>query len=172
VKLSGDALGPDGAPGLRGKRRQISSRWARILSRAATAAVTLGQAALSRGGTIVNVPGVVSPELQGLDRSAVARKEFVEVPAGATAFVLVTDLPKEATGVSPQPQQLAQPVADNGAGAPLGDEELANLLTGGSSEDIRAALPRMTPELRRIAESVLRESGKSDVTEGSIQRKR
>jgi hypothetical protein len=169
VKLSGDALGPDGAPGLRGKRRQISSRWARILSRAATAAVSLGQAALSRGGTIVNVPGVVSPELQGLDRSAVDRREFVEVPAGATAFVLVTDLPKETTGVSPQPPQLA---ADNGAGAPLGDEELANLLTGGSSEDIRAALPRMTPELRRIAESVLRESGKTDVTEGSSQRKR
>jgi hypothetical protein len=83
--------------------------------------------------------------------------------------VLVTDLPKETTGVSPQPPQLA---ADNGAGAPLGDEELANLLTGGSSEDIRAALPRMTPELRRIAESVLRESGKTDVTEGSSQRKR
>jgi hypothetical protein len=170
VKLSGDALGADGAPGLRGKRRRISSRWARILSRAATAAVTLGQAALSRGGTIVNVPGVVSPELQGLDRSAVDRGEFVEIPAGATAFVLVTDLPKEATGVSPQPPQQ---VVDNGVGTPLRDEELANLLIGGSSEDIRAALPRMTPELRRIAESVLRESGgKSDVTEGSIQRKR
>jgi hypothetical protein len=168
VKLSGDALGADGAPGLRGKRRQISSRWARILSRAATTAVSLGQAALSRGGTTVNVPGVVSPELQGLDRSGMNRGEFVEVPAGATAFVLVNDLPKEAPGVSPQPPRQ---VVDNG-GAALGDEELANLLTGGSSEEIRAALPRMTPELRRIAESVLRESGKSDVTEGSIQRKR
>jgi hypothetical protein len=166
VKLSGDALGADGAPGLRGKRRQISSRWARILSRAANVAVTLGQAALSRGGTIVNVQGSISPELQGLDQSAVNRREFVEVPAGAPAFVLVTDLPKEASGVSPQP------AVDNGGGSSLGDEELANLLTGGSPEEIRAALPRMTPELRRIAESVLRESGKSDVAEESSQRKR
>jgi hypothetical protein len=166
VRLSGDALGADGAPGLRGKRRQISSRWARILSRAVNIAVPLGQAALSRGGTIVNVQGSISPELQGLDQSAVNRREFVEVPAGAAAFVLVTDLPKEAAGVSPQP------TVDNGGGSSLGDEELANLLTGGSPEEIRAALPRMTPELRRIAESVLRDSGKSDVAEGSSQRKR
>jgi hypothetical protein len=166
VKLSGDALGADGAPGLRGKRRQISSRWARILSRAASAAVTLGQAALSRGGTIVNVQGSVSPDLLGLDQSAMNRREFVEVPAGAQAFVLVTDLPKEVSGVSPQP------AVGNGGGSSLGDDELANLLTGGSPEEIRAALPRMTPELRRIAESVLRESDNSNVAEGPSQRKR
>jgi hypothetical protein len=166
VRLSGDALGADGAPGLQGKRRQIGSRWARVLSRAATAAVTLGQAALSRGGTIVNVPGVVSPELQGLSPSAGDRREFVEVPAGATAFLLVTDLPKEIRGVDPQP------VPDNTEGSSLGDEELANLLTGGSSDQIRAALPRMSPELKQIAEAVLRESNSSDVAEGSRERKR
>src|SRR5262245_7070969 len=152
VKLAGDALGADGAPGLRGKRRRISSRWARVLSRGATAAVSLGQAALSRGGTIVNVQGSVSPELQGLTQSAMDRREFVEVPAGSTAFVLVTDLPKEARGSD------ARPVNENGGGQSLRDEELANLLTDGSPEQIRAALPRMTPELRRIAEAVLRES--------------
>ncbi|MGH9751774.1 MAG: hypothetical protein ACREA2_03240 [Blastocatellia bacterium] len=151
--LTGDALGADGAPGLRGKRRQISSRWARVLGRVTTAAVTLGQAALSRGGTVVNLPGAFSPELQGLSPSAINSREFVEVPAGAMAFVLVTDLPKEARGIA------SQPVNDNGAGSSLGDEELANLLTGGSPEEIKAALPRMTPELRRIAESVLRQSG-------------
>jgi hypothetical protein len=69
--------------------------------------------------------------------------------------VLVTDLPKEATGVSPQPPQSA-----DGNGASLADEELANLVAAGSPEEIRAALPRMTPKLRRIAESVLREPGK------------
>src|SRR5262245_3552071 len=152
VKLGGDALGPDGAPGLRGKRRRISSRWARVLSRGADAGIALGQAALSRGGTIVNVQGSVSPELQGLTQSAMDRREFVEVPAGSTAFVLVTDLPKEARGSD------ARPVNENGGGQSLRDEELANLLTDGSPEQIRAALPRMTPELRRIAEAVLRES--------------
>jgi hypothetical protein len=152
VKLGGDALGSDGAPGLQGKRRRISSRWARILSRAADAGLALGQAALSRGGTIVNVQGSVSPELQGLTQRSMDRREFVEVPAGATAFVLITDLPKEARGSD------AQPVNENGGGQSLRDEELANLLTDGSPEQIRAALPRMTPELRRIAEAVLRES--------------
>src|SRR5262249_57364617 len=31
VKATGEMLGADGAPGLQGKRRQISSRWARVL---------------------------------------------------------------------------------------------------------------------------------------------
>jgi hypothetical protein len=87
------------------------------------------------------------------------------VPAGAAAFVLITSLPKEIRGVDPQP-----PMADKG-GAPLGDDELANLLTGGSSDEIRAAIPRMTPELRHVAEAVLKESSNSDAAEGSSQRK-
>jgi hypothetical protein len=166
VKLAGDTLGADGAPGLRGKRRRLGSRWARVLSRTASAAVTLGQAALSRGGTIVNISGAVTPEVQGFSSNVVNAREFVEVPAGAAAFVLITSLPKEIRGVDPQP-----PMADKG-GAPLGDDELANLLTGGSSDEIRAAIPRMTPELRHVAEAVLKESSNSDAAEGSGQRKR
>src|SRR6266498_696962 len=165
VKLTGDALGADGAPGLRGKRKQLSSRWARILSRGASAAVTLGQAALSRGGgTVINLPGVVSPEIQGLSPNLVNNREFVEVSAGSPAFILVTDLPKDTRGVDPKP------TATDGGGSSLGDEELAKLLTRGSSDAIRAALPRMTPQLRRIAEAVLRESSTSDVVEGSKQK--
>lgn len=167
VKLSGDVLGADGAPGLKGKRRQISSRWARVLSRATSVAVSLGQAALSRGGgVVVNLPSAVSPELQGLSPGAIDRREFVEAPAGSTAFVLVTDLPTETRGVDPQP---ANEVA---GGSSIRDDELANLLTGGSPEEIREALPRMSSQLRQIAEAVLRESGNSDVAQGSSDRKR
>ena len=166
VKLSGDALGSDGAPGLRGKRRQVNSRWARVLSRAATAAVSLGQAALARGNsTTVVLPGAVAPELL-LSQGVTGRREFVEVPAGAPAFVLVTDLPKEIRGVDPQP------VANNGVDSSLSDDELVKLLTNGSPEQIRTALPRMTPELRQVAETVLKESSISDVTERSNERKR
>ncbi len=157
VKLAGDVLGADGAPGLRGKRRQINSRWGRVLARAATAAVSLGQAALTRGsGVNVYLPGAVSPEIQSFSPSAISRREFIEVSAGATAYVLVTDLPREALGVDPQP------IAENQiSGSPaLSDEELANLLSGGSPEQIRAAIPRMTPELRQIAEMVLKEPGR------------
>jgi len=155
VKLAGDVLGADGAPGLRGKRRQISSRWARVLGRAANAAVSLGQAALTRGGGVnVYLPNAVSPEIQSFSPSAISRREFVEVSAGAAAYALVTDLPKEAQGVDPQPAEENQA----GGSPALSEEELANLLSEGSPGRIRAALPRMTPDLRRIAETVLKES--------------
>src|SRR5262245_45102071 len=64
VKAQGEVLGVDGAPGLQGKRRQVSSRWARVLGRVATNAVSLGQVVLSRGNsTTVVLPGAIAPEL-------------------------------------------------------------------------------------------------------------
>jgi hypothetical protein len=151
VKAPGEVLGADGAPGLQGKRRQISSRWARVLGRAATSAVSLGQAALTRGNsTTVVLPGAVVPELTP---SVASSREFVEVAAGTPAFVMITDLPKEAQGVD------ADSLAE-GNGEALKDQELAELLSSDSPEKIRAAMPRMTPELRRIAEAVLKEQGK------------
>jgi hypothetical protein len=151
VKAPGDVLGADGAPGLQGKRRQVSSRWARVLGRVATSAVSLGQAALSRGNsTTVVLPGVIAPELTP---SVASRREFVEVPAGTPAFVMITDLPKEALAVD------ADPIAE-GSREALTDEELAELLSSDSPEKIRAAMSRMTPELRRIAEAVLKEQNR------------
>ena len=151
VKAPGEVLGADGAPGLQGKRRQVSGRWARVLGRVASSAVSLGQAALSRGNsTTVVLPGAVAPELTP---SVASRREFVEVPAGTPAFVMITDLPKEAQGVD------ADPLAE-GNGETLTDEELAELLSSDSPEKIRAAMPRMTPELRRIAEAVLKEQSR------------
>ena len=82
-----------------------------------------------------------------------SRREFVEVPAGTPAFVMITDLPKEAQGIDPDP------LAD-GSGERLTDEELAELLSSESTEKIRAAIPRMTPELKRIAEAVLKEQNR------------
>ena len=151
VKAPGEVLGADGAPGLQGKRRQVSGRWARVLGRVASSAVSLGQAALSRGNsTTVVLPGAVAPELTP---SVASRREFVEVPAGTPAFVMITDLPKEAQGID------ADPLAD-GNGERLTDEELAELLSSESPEKIRAAIPRMTPELKRIAEAVLKEQNR------------
>ena len=151
VKAPGEVLGADGAPGLQGKRRQVSSRWARVLGRVATSAVSLGQAALSRGNsTTVVLPGAVAPELTP---SVASRRAFVEVPAGTPAFVMITDLPKEAQAVD------ADPLAE-GIGETLTDEELPEILSSDSPEKIRAAMPRMTPELRRIAEAVLKEQNR------------
>jgi hypothetical protein len=155
VKLTGEVLGSDGAQGLKGKRRRISSRWASVLSRTIPVATALGQAALSRGNsTTIVLPGAVAPELTS-NFAAINRREFIEVPAGTPGFLLITNLPKEVKGID------AETVAENvnGSGA-LTDEELAALLESGSPEQIRAAMPRMSPELRQIAEMVLKEPGK------------
>jgi hypothetical protein len=85
--------------------------------------------------------------------NTINRREFVEIPAGAFGYVMVTDLPQETRGID------ADPLA-GGDGETLADEELAELLSSGSPEKIRAAMPRMTPELRRIAEAVLKEQNR------------
>jgi hypothetical protein len=149
VKIGGDVLGSDGAPGLRGKRREVNSRWTRVLGRAAQSAVSLGQAALSRGGTTVILPGAISPELSP-GFNTINRREFVEIPAGAFGYVMITDLPQETRGVD------ADPLA-GGDRETLADEELAEILSSGSPEKIRAALPRMSPEMKRLALAVLQE---------------
>jgi len=153
VKITGEVLGADGAPGLQGKRRQISGRWARALGRVGASAVSLGQAALSRGNsTTVVLPGSVAPELAP-SFNVVSRREFVEAPAGTPAFVMITDLPKEAQRID------ADPLAE-GKRETITDEELAELLSSGSPEKIRAAMPRMSSELRRIAEAALKEQNR------------
>ena len=96
---------------------------------------------------LVVLPGAIAPELTP---SVASSREFVEVSAGTPAFVMIASLPKEAQGVD------ADSLA-NGNGEALKDEELAELLSSDSPEKIRAAMPRMTPELRRIAEAVLKE---------------
>jgi hypothetical protein len=151
VKVPGEVLGADGAPGLQGKRRQISSRWGRVLGRVATGAVSLGQAALSRGNsTTVVLPGAVATELTP---NVASRREFVEVTAGTPAFLMITELPKEGQGIDADP-------FTEGGGETLTDEELAEVLSSESPEKIRAAMPRMTPGLRRIAEAVLKEQSR------------
>jgi hypothetical protein len=149
VKIGGDVLGSDGAPGLRGKRREVNSRWTRVLGRAAQSAVSLGQAALSRGGTTVILPGAISPELSP-GFNTINRREFVEIPAGAFGYVMISDLPQETRGVDADPLAKAD-------GETLADEELAELLSSGSPEKIRAALPRMSPDMKRLALMALQE---------------
>ncbi|MDQ3651565.1 MAG: hypothetical protein M3458_15085, partial [Acidobacteriota bacterium] len=165
VKVGGDVLGSDGGDGLRGKRRRLSSRWTRVVGEGLRSAVQMTQSALSGrgGGMTIIMPGVQSsmqPELTALSGRGNSR-EFVEVAAGAPAYVMITDLPEESTGVDAitelEPNELAQALDRDGrsTGTGLTDAELATLLSEGSPEQIREALPRMTPPMRRVAEAVL-----------------
>jgi hypothetical protein len=151
VKVTGETLGDDGSPGLKGKRRQISNRWSRAFNRILNIAPGIAQAALARnGGTTVIVPaGGATSDLIGTGGFNFDRREFVEVTAGATGYVMVTDLPDTKRGVDANPTE--QPETT------LSDSELAELLSSGDLAKIKAAMPRMTPEMRQVAELVVKE---------------
>jgi hypothetical protein len=153
TKLEGEVLGNDGGAGLRGKRRRISPTWVRVLDRTADAGVQIATGVLNRRSSSV----IVAADPYGTYRSASGtdslrsdqNRAFVEVPAGTSGFVMVTSLPG-ATSDS----QLAKAEASEES---LTDEELAELMAEADPTRIRAALPKMSPELQRIALMVLKE---------------
>lgn len=176
VKFTGDVLGGDGGAGLRGRRRSLSSAWSRALSRIGGSAVNVAGLMLSglgRSSVVVSdaygyrVVNPVTSELSGLisERTNQQQRGFVEVPAGSQGYVMVTDLPQEIRGVDALAELGAKDLAQSSdatgvrASTGLSERELADLLSSGSVEQIRAALPRMTPEMRRVAEAVIVQSG-------------
>ena len=176
VKFTGDVLGGDGGAGMRGRRRSLTSAWSRAFNRVGTSAVNVAGLMLSglgRSSVVVSdaygyrVVNPVTSELSGLvsERTNQQQRGFVEVPAGTQGYVMVTDLPQEIRGVDALGELSAKDLAErsdvNGVRASTGlsERELADLLSSGSVEQIRAALPRMTPEMRRIAEAVIAQSG-------------
>ncbi|HKP11873.1 MAG TPA: hypothetical protein VJZ91_07165 [Blastocatellia bacterium] len=176
VKLTGDVLGGDGGSGLRGRWRSLTSAWSRAFSRIGTSAVNV--AGLMLGGLGNNSVVVsdaygyravnpISSELSGLisERTNQQQRGFVEVAAGTQGYVMVIDLPQEIRGIDALSELSAKDLAErsdaNGVRASTGlsERELADLLSSGSPEQIRAAMPRMTPQMRRVAEAVIAESG-------------
>jgi hypothetical protein len=174
VKLGGDLLGGDGATGLKGKRKQLDGGWAKALSGFVNSALDITGALLSGSGrdTVVISDGLrtrtinpVTDEISGVLGAEFDRRQgrsFVEVVAGTSGYVLVTDLPTVIDGTEATPEvnndRLAS-LTDVDATRPstgLSERELAELLANGSPEQIRAAIPRMSPEMRKIAAAVLR----------------
>ena len=153
TKLEGEALGNDGGAGLRGKQRQMSPVWVKVLDRAAQAGLQIGTSILNRRSSAV----IVATDPYGTYRSTTGangqsdqNRNFVEVAAGTVGFVLVTTLP-ESEGSSPH---LAETGVKEGN---LTDDELVELMTEADPARIRAALPRMSPEMQQVAQAVLNE---------------
>jgi hypothetical protein len=173
VKLGGDILGGDGVAGLKGKSRQLDSRWTRIFSQLGNAALSVMTAALGgrSNGTVIisdaarsSVINPVSEELNGVfggpsDRNR--RAGFVEVVAGTPGYVMVTDLPTAIKGTEAGAELDVQSLAalsDVDAVRPatgISERVFAELIANGSSDEIRAKLHRMSPEMRKIALAVL-----------------
>ncbi len=167
VKFTGETMGADGASGVVGRRRKVKNVWARALNGLReTGALALNTINSRRsGGTVVisdtasQASGALSGELSGLMRNDSQAKEFVEILAGTNAYVLVTDLPNQNSGNRASGQTAAPFDRDSTGRAVsatgLSEDELADLFSDGSPDKLRAALPRMTPEFRRLAEQVM-----------------
>ncbi len=185
VRVSGNLLGGDGTDGVRGRKHRLNSRWSQVLRTASAGALeafgTLAAALGRRPILISDVYGTanqrtVSPLLQELNRSAAGKGSagFVEVPAGTPGYVLVLTRPRTVQGVDaraavPDAINLEDLSGDDLARlAPspeavstnaLSDAELSELLTVGTPQQIRTAMPRMSPAMRRICERVLAQDG-------------
>ncbi|MGH9765700.1 MAG: hypothetical protein ACREAC_33095, partial [Blastocatellia bacterium] len=104
----------------------------------------------------------VSPFSSELDSSLQQSRGFVELPAGTSAFVMVTTLPSDEKGADRQPDPPGRTqdtvLANSDQSGAITDDELAALLTSGDPKSIREALPRMSPDVRRVAETLLTET--------------
>lgn len=153
TRVEGEVLGNDGGAGLRGKRRRISPIWFSVLDRTAQAGVQIATGVLNRRNSSV----IIAADPYGTYRSTSGadgarsdqNRSFVEIPAGTSGFVMVTTLPRETPD-----SHLAHAEAREER---LTDDELVKLMTEADPARIRAALPKMSPELQQMARQVLKE---------------
>ena len=108
VKFGGELMGTDGASGIKGNRKRITGKWARFFrGLKETAGAILGSVGSFRsGGTIV----LSEPLRRGSERLSEDTSEslfgteredtFLEVLAGTSGYVLVTQLPEPATSMT------------------------------------------------------------------------
>jgi hypothetical protein len=171
VKLGGEVRGGDGGEGLKGKRRQLESAWARALAGISNAGVAITTALLSgRADTVIVSDGLrsravnpIADEVTGVFGEVNRRQErgFVEVLAGTPGYVMVTDLPAMLRGTEANPEldekrlALLTDVDATRSSTGLSERELAELLASGSPDEIRAAMPKMTSDMRKIAAALL-----------------
>lgn len=168
VKISGDLLGSDGGAGIRGKRRKMTSGWSRVLSKvgeaslnvAATLAGSIGRRPIvindAFGGYASRVSNEFDGVLTGRDRDS-----FIEVAAGTSGYMMITELPESIQGVDALAKLTGRDVEDrSNVNEPrkttgISERELAELIQSGDPGRIKEAFPRMSPEMRRVAEAVI-----------------
>ena len=159
VKMTGEALGADGATGIPGKRIGVDrNRLKQTLRKVASSGVqiagTMAGALTGRGTVVIDSAGdrLMNP-ISSDARAAIGGNEqrsFVKVMAGQSAYVMVADLPKSVQTVdAPGDDEILQ------AAGSLSDREVMELILFGSPDEVRAALPLMTDEQKRLASKTL-----------------
>ena len=175
VRLQGNLLGGDGADGVRGIKHKLDSGWSRAFKLAGAGVVdALSNIAAGIGRRPVYVgdiygsgaPRAMSPiaqEISGISQGSGRRAGgFVEVPAGTSCYLLVMTSPREIQGVdadanlpaASELERLSDPSQPRAQGQ-MSEQKLAELMTNGSPDDIRNALPYLSPQMRRVAVAFL-----------------
>ncbi|HEV7842055.1 MAG TPA: hypothetical protein VGO69_00085, partial [Pyrinomonadaceae bacterium] len=134
-----------------------------VVEALSTVASTIGSRPVYVGDVYgYSAPRMTSPLMREINGQAYrqGRAGFVEVPANTAGYVFVMTSPREIQGVDAGDVNTddLRRMSDTGqsrAGGELSEAELVDLMTNGNADDIRRALPRMTPEMRRVAEAVL-----------------
>jgi hypothetical protein len=154
VAMAGEARGIDGAAGIIGQRKRLNAGWAKAVSKivrqAGNAGVGITTSLLlgRNGGTtsIFNPPQDPFGANSGQAKEGV---EFVYVPANKFGYIIVDDRPPTVQGAAPSlPGQ--QPQGE------MTDEEFIQLLTTGTPDDVRRAMPRMAAPQRAAIEEALK----------------
>lgn len=170
VKVGGELLGSDGGAGIRGERRKMSSSWSNVFGKLGEAGLRMAE---GFAGSFGRRPIVISDafgsygrsvtnELDGaLLRSDRDRNSFVEVAAGSQGYMMITELPGAIQGVDALSKLSGADLKERSdVNVPrevtgISEHELAELIQSGDVDRIKAALPRMSAEMRRLAEAVI-----------------
>lgn len=99
-KFTGDLLGIDGASGIAGRKRNLTGKWTQFFRGLKdTASSVIGSVGSIRGGGTVILSdqirrgaGEFSDDISGSVLKSGNQTTFVEVPAGATGYILITEL--------------------------------------------------------------------------------
>ncbi len=156
VTMTGDVLGSDGANGIPGKRMSVDrSSFKQTLGKVAAGglqvASSMAGALTGRGSVVIDGAGYrlmdpVNAQARRLINGS-DKNSFVKVEAGQQAYVMVVDLPGRVEGTdAPGTEQLPR-----FAETSLTDREVMELILFGSAEEVRAAIPLMTEEQKRLA---------------------
>jgi hypothetical protein len=155
VTMTGEVLGSDGANGIPGKRLSVDrsglkQTLGKVASGGLQVASSMAGALTGRGTVVIDGAGYrllnpVSDQARGLINGS-DKNSFVKVEAGQQAYVMVADLPGRVEGAdAPGTEQLSR-CGDSS----LTDRQVMELILFGSGEEVRAAMPLMTEEQKRL----------------------
>ncbi len=148
IKLGGQVTGDDGGAGLKGNKKRLTPIMGKVLDRLLQSGTQILSQRLGRNNGSV----FISPQdFQSQQQSNGGQQYYVEVPAGIDGYIMISEIGNTSLSGNVAPAVEKQ----------MTGTEFAEILSSGEVDRLRASLSRMSPEMRRAAEDVLKETGYS-----------